>query len=153
MTQPILFRRAAAAVFASALFAFAATAGTGSDPAAAAAAAAEVVPPAPAFDGWVLKQDVEVQREKIDAIEARLDGKIKSLRNATYEVKGKTVQVNVIVPRDGAEADKIYRALAKLKPLWAVVRKADVVYEFVGPNKAVNEMKKAHDQLAAAEAK
>jgi hypothetical protein len=122
-------------------------------PAPAASAPAEPVaetpPPAPAFPGWVIKTDVAVSQEKIGDVESRLGGKIKALRNVVYEVNGRTVQVNVIVPRDATEADKLYGALTKMKPAWAVVRKGNVVYEFVGRNESMDDMKKAHDTLAA----
>ena len=103
---------------------------------------------APAFDGWIVKTDAAVPREKIGEVEARLEGKIKSLRNVVYEVNGKKIQVNVIVPRDPMEADNIYRVLTNMKPAWATVRKGDVVYEFVGQNEAMDDIKKAHDKLA-----
>jgi hypothetical protein len=112
-------------------------------------ASAETPPPGPAFPGWVIKTDVAVSREEIGDVESRLGGKIKALRNVVYEVNSRTVQVNVIVPRDATEADKLYGALTKMKPAWAVVRKGDVVYEFVGRNESMDDMKKAHDTLAA----
>lgn len=81
--------------------------------------------------------------------ETRLEGKLKALRNTTYDVSGKRVQVNVIVPLDSHEADKIFRILANKKPAWAYVRKGDLLYEFVGQNDSMPDIQKAHDQLAA----
>ncbi len=110
---------------------------------------AEAPPPAPAFDGWVLKTDVVVPPGKFVEVESRLEGKIKALRNVVYEVHGKKVQINVIVPQDTNEADKIFRILANKKPAWAYVRKGDVLYEFVGQNESMPDIQQAHDKLAA----
>ena len=111
--------------------------------------AGEPPPPAPAFEGWTVKTDVVIPRDQIFEPEARLEGKIKSLRNTVYEVNGKKVQVNVVVPQDSSEADKIFRILANKKPPWAYVRKGDVLYEFVGQNESMPDIQKAHDKLAA----
>jgi multidrug efflux pump subunit AcrA (membrane-fusion protein) len=110
---------------------------------------ADTPPPAPAFDGWVVKTDVVVPSGKRTEVESRLEGKIKALRNVVYEVQGKKVQINVIVAQDTNEADKIFRILANKKPAWAYVRKGDVLYEFVGQNESMPDIQKAHDQLSA----
>ena len=88
-----------------------------------------------------------VPRAKIDEIEARLGGKIKALRNVVYQVNGRKIQVNVIAARDATEADNVHRGLLKTKASWSVVRKGVVVYELVGPNEAMEDMKKARDEL------
>ena len=111
--------------------------------------AAEPPPPAPTFEGWTVKADVVIPRGQIFEAETRLEGKIKSLRNTVYEVNGKKVQINVVVPQDSSEADKIFRILANKKPPWAYVRKGDVLYEFVGQNESMPDIQKAHDKLAA----
>jgi hypothetical protein len=109
-------------------------------------------PPAPTFDGWVVKSDSVVPRASIDKIEAKLGGKIAALRNVVYEVNARKVQINVIVPRDAGEADKVYNALVAMKPSWSVVRKIDVLYELVGPNEAMADMQRARDKLAGGSA-
>ena len=109
----------------------------------------EVPPTAPAFDGWEVKTDKVLAREQIDMIQSKLGGKIKSLRNVAYIVNGRIVQLNVIVPQNWQEGDKIYKALASVKPPWAVARKPDALYEFVGPNDSIDDIKKAHDKLAS----
>jgi hypothetical protein len=106
-------------------------------------------PAAPTFDGWVVKSDTIVPRDRVAPIEAKLGGKIKSLRNTEYEVNSKKVQINVLVAADAAAGDAIRAALTTGKAQWAVVRKGEVLYEFVGKNDATEEMKKAAAALAA----
>ena len=103
---------------------------------------------APALDGWTVKSDVLESAKKTSPVEKKLGGKIKALRNTVYDVSGKKVQINTMQGADAAEADKLFAALSKTKPAWAVVRKGDVVYELVGKNSAMAEMKAAHDKLA-----
>ena len=112
------------------------------------AAASDAVPPAPAFDGWIIKSDTVIAHDKIGAVAARLGANVKGLRNVTYEVKGKTIQVNVIAAPDSTEANKVYVSLTTAKAPWAAVRKGDVVYEFVGQNDVMQDIKTAHDKLA-----
>jgi hypothetical protein len=106
-------------------------------------------PPAPTLPAaWVVKADNEIPREKIFEVEYRLEGKIKALRNTVYEVNGKKVQLNTIVPASPNEGDKIIRILGNMKAQYSYVRKADVIYELVGGNEATEEIKAAHDALA-----
>jgi hypothetical protein len=105
-------------------------------------------PPAPAMPaGWTVKQDVEASRKQIAEVEGRLEGRIKALRNTIYDANGHRVQLNVVVPVDGSEADKIYRILGNKKPPYAYARKADVLYELMGPNEATDEIKKGREAL------
>ncbi len=106
-------------------------------------------PAAPTFDGWVVKKDTVVPRKKVTPIETKLGGKIKSLRNTEYEVNGKKLQVNVLVAADATAGDALRQGLTKGKAEWAVVRKGDVLYEFVGKNDSIDDMKKAAATLAA----
>lgn len=109
----------------------------------------ETPPAAPSFDGWTIKTDTVVQRDKIGEVEYRLEGKIKALRNTVYEVHGKKVQLNVIVPQDAQEADKLFRILANKKPAWAYVRKGGLIYEFVGQNESMEDIQAAQGKLSA----
>ena len=111
-------------------------------------AATPELPAAPAFDGWVVKSDTVVSAEKTAGIAKKLGGKISALRNVIYDVGGKKVQVNVLVASDAAEGDKLVASLSKEKASWSVARKGNVVYELVGKNDVLDEMKKAHDTLA-----
>jgi hypothetical protein len=106
-------------------------------------------PPAPAMPaGWTVKSDAEIPRDKIYEVEYRLEGKIKALRNTVYDVNGKKVQLNTIVPASANEGDKIIRILGNLKTPDSYVRKGDVIYEFVGENDVLDQIKKAHEALA-----
>jgi hypothetical protein len=117
--------------------------------AAPATAPADALPAAPTFDGWTIKSDKVASKKEADKIAAKLGGKITALRNTVYDVSGKKVQINVIVASDDAAADKIFASLTKKKAEWSCARKGNVLYEFVGKNDAMDEMKKAHAQLSS----
>jgi hypothetical protein len=129
-------------------FLFIAPPAFGSDANPPADAFADEPPPAPQFAGWSVKSDSVVPRDQIAQLEARINTRIKAMRKVIYDVNGKTVQVNVTVPRDAHETDKLYILIMGKKPSWSVARKGDVIYEFVGKNESIDEMKKAHDKLA-----
>lgn len=93
-------------------------------------------------------RDVEVPSSKLGEVEARLQGKVKAERNTVYDVAGKKVQLNIVVPADTVEQDKMYRILANRKPPFAYLRKGDLLYEFEAGDDAVDDVRKAHDSLA-----
>ena len=107
-----------------------------------------VPPAAPTFEGWTVKSDEVISASKTAQISKKLGAKVTALRNTIYTVKGKKVQVNVMVAASDAEADKLVASLSKSKAPWSSVRKGITVYEFVGDNKASEEMKKASASLS-----
>jgi hypothetical protein len=64
----------------------------------------------------------------------KLGADLDSVRNTVYEVNGKRVQINVIVPSDAANAEKLLTKLRSIKSDAALLRKGRIVYEFVGRN-------------------
>ena len=72
-----------------------------------------------------------------------------ALRNTTYEVGGDTVKLNTIVAESPADLEEIYKSLLGMKPKEFLVRGKGLVYEFVGPNEAMDAMRQARDKLAA----
>lgn len=110
-----------------------------------------VAPPAPAMpQAWKVKADQTFdhnQREFLET-EGRLEGKIKSLRVTTYEVGGHLVRLNTITPTSSMEGDKIYRILGNKKKPYAYLRKNEIIYEFLGPTEASEEIKAAREMLA-----
>ena len=111
----------------------------------------ESAPPAPAMPAaWEVKADQTFdhnQREFLET-EGRLKGKIKSLRITTYEVNGRVVRLNTIMPTSSEEGDKIFRILANKKKPYSYLRKNELCYEFVGPADAAEDIMAAHELLA-----
>ena len=70
------------------------------------------------------------------------------MRNTIYAVNGKRVQLNTIVARDAASADEVMRSMREMKPDDFLLRKGLTLYEFVGMDEALPEMRagRAHIQ-------
>jgi len=98
--------------------------------------------------GWKLNGDKELPAKVLREEESRLEGKVKAIRQTSYDASGQKVQLNTIVAADTNEADKIYRILSNKKSPDTFVRKGDVLYEFAGPADALPEIKKARAILA-----
>ncbi len=67
----------------------------------------------------------------------KLGAEIESLRNTTYDVDGKRVQLNVIVAPDSDNAKKLMAKLKSMKSELGLLRKGLTIYEFVGKNDAL----------------
>ena len=92
-------------------------------------------PPAPEMPAnWKLVSDFDVPAEQTKAIGRNLGVNLTSLRNTVYDVRGKRVQVNVLIVADAETADRLMAKLRTMKGEEALLRKGLVVYEFVGPN-------------------
>jgi hypothetical protein len=83
---------------------------------------------------WEVVSDFEVPAEQVEPIAQKLGVDLDSLRNTLYEVRGKSVQLNVMVTPDAANADKLMTKLRSMKGEVALLRKDLIVYEFVGQN-------------------
>ena len=107
-------------------------------------------PPAPAMPAtWTVKADQtykDNERQFLEA-EGRLQGRLKGLRITAYDVGGKAIWLNTIVPMDTTEGDKIFRVLNHQKPGWSFLRKNDVFYEFRGPEDAEQEITAVRNSL------
>ena len=92
-------------------------------------------PPAPEMPaGWEVVSDFDVPAEQTKAIGGNLGVSLSSLRNTVYDVRGKRVQVNVLIVADAETADRLMAKLRTMKGEEALLRKSLVVYEFVGTN-------------------
>ena len=110
------------------LFGFAACSADGSE-------AIKSAPPAPEMPAeWKVVSDFDVPAEQAKPIARNLGVKLSSLRNTLYDVNGKSVQLNVIITPDQANADKLMTKLRTMKGEVALLRKGLTVYEFVGKN-------------------
>ncbi len=107
-------------------------------------------PPAPAMpEVWTVKLDKTFDHNEREFLETegRLFGRMKALRVTIYEVNGRNVKLHTIVPKSSEEADKMYRALAHRKQPWSYLRKNEILYEFVGPEEAEQDIVKARELL------
>lgn len=92
-------------------------------------------PPAPEMPAdWEVVSDLDVPAEQVAQIGRKLGVDLSSLRNTLYEVKGKRVQLNVLVTRDAATAEQLMTKLRSMKSEEALLKKGRIVYEFVGKN-------------------
>ena len=71
---------------------------------------------------------------------------MEALRNTIYDVNGKRVQLNILVATDESNADKIMASIRKMKSDIALLRNGVVIYEFVGKNDVLPDIRagKAH---------
>lgn len=84
--------------------------------------------------GWKIISDFQVPTEQVKAMSCKLGAHVSSVRNTVYDVKGKRVQLNVIVTPDSRNAEKLMMKLRSMKSDDALLRKGLIVYEFVGEN-------------------
>lgn len=93
------------------------------------------LPPAPNMPAhWKVSTDFQVPVEQVKAMSKKLGADLSSVRNTVYDVKGKRVQINVIVTPDAGSAQKLMTKLRSMKVDEALLRKDLIVYEFVGEN-------------------
>ena len=110
------------------LFCFAACSANGSE-------TISKAPPAPEMPtDWKVVSDFDAPVDQTKQIAQKLGVSLSSLRNTLYDVNGKSVQLNVIITPDRANADKLMTKLKTMKGEVALLRKDLIVYEFVGQN-------------------
>ena len=83
---------------------------------------------------WKIVSDFDVPVDQVEQIAQKLGVSLSSLRNTLYDVRGQSVQLNVIIVLDRANADKLMTKLRTMKGEVALLQKDLVVYEFVGKN-------------------
>ncbi len=92
-------------------------------------------PPAPEMPvDWKVVSDFDVPVEQAKQIAQELGVNLSSLRNTLYDVNGQSVQLNVIITPDRANADKLMTKLKTMKGEVALLRNDLTIYEFVGQN-------------------
>ena len=96
------------------------------------------VPQAPEMPAhWKVTSDVQVPAAQVKAMEMKLGADLTGVRNTIYDVKGKRVQINVLVTTDPENAEKLMTKLRTMKSDVALLRKGLIIYEFVGQNEAL----------------
>jgi hypothetical protein len=109
-------------------------------------------PPTPAMPAhWKVISDIDFAAADIEPVAQRLGAKISALRNTTYDVGGKQVKLNTIVVPTDADADSIMQALKAMKSEEALVRRERIIYEFVGTNDVLPEIRNGRALLVSGE--
>jgi hypothetical protein len=110
--------------------------------------ASAAAPPTPSMPShWKVTSDIDFAAADIEPVARRLGGKISALRNTTYDVGGKQVKLNTIVAATDADADSIMEALQAMKSEEAFVRRGRIIYEFVGTNEVLPEVREGRALL------
>ncbi len=86
---------------------------------------------------WKVITDLQVAAEQVKAMSSKLGTELSSVRNIVYDVKGKRVQINVIVTPDNGSAEKLMTKLRSMKAEEALLQQGLSVYEFVGENEVL----------------
>ena len=112
--------------------------------------ASAAAPPTPAMPShWKVTSDIDFAAADIEPVAQKLGGKVSALRNTTYDVGGKLVKLNTIVGATDADADSIMEALRGMKSEEAFVRRDRIIYEFVGANDVLPEIRAGRALLLA----
>lgn len=107
-------------------------------------------PPAPQMPAhWQKVTDFIAPEAQVTSISRKLGVDLTGVRNTVYTVKGKRVQINVIVTVNSESAEKLMTALSAMKVKEALLRKGRTVYEFVGQNDVLPLIKQGRDYLAS----
>jgi len=115
-----------------------------------AASASTQAPPAPEMPAnWRVVSDFDVPVDQVEQIAQNLGASISSLRNTLFDVNGLSVQLNVIIAPDRANADKLMAKLRTMKSDLALLQKGLVVYEFVGQNDVLPLIAEGRKHLAS----
>ena len=85
--------------------------------------------------------------DQVTQIAQKLGVSLSSLRNTLYDVKGQSVQLNVIIVPDRANADKLMTKLRTMKGEVALLQKDLIVYELVGKNDVLPLIAKGRKHL------
>ena len=96
--------------------------------------------------GWVIKQDIVATADQVKKLAVKI-GPALAIRNTLYDVDKKAVKVNTLIAANEDDAKKIEVKLMDIKSGWAVLRKGSTVYELVGDNSAIEQMKRGRAHL------
>jgi hypothetical protein len=114
--------------------------------------ASAAAPPTPTMPShWKVTSDIDFAAADIAPVAQRLGGEVSALRNTTYDVGGKQVKLNTIVAPTDADADAIMEALRGMKSEEAFVRRGRIIYEFVGANDVLPEIRAGRALLLSGE--
>jgi hypothetical protein len=96
---------------------------------------------------WKVVSDFQLPVSQLTPMSNKLGVDLSSVRNTVYDVKGKRVQLNVIVTPDAGSAEKLMANLMSMKSEEGLLRKDLIVYEFVGGNDVLPEVAEGRRHL------
>lgn len=106
-------------------------------------------PPAPQMPaGWDITSDVAAPPAQVQQISQKLGGTLTSVRNTVYNANGNKVQLNTMIASDEANADKVMVKLKSMKSEEALLQKGTTVYEFVGSNDVIQQIRDGREFLS-----
>ena len=109
--------------------------------------------PGPVPWTWTVQWDTLLPDAQLVDFSTKLGGKLSGLRNTRFDVgEGKTVQINALSAASASDAEVIFARIAQSKPKEFVVRRDNVVFEFVGKNEVLPMIRKAISMLRSADA-
>jgi len=109
--------------------------------------------PGPVPWTWTVQWDMLLPDAQLVDFSTKLGGKLSGLRNTRFDVgEGKTVQINALSAASASDAEVIFARIAQSKPKEFVVRRDNVVFEFVGKNEVLPMIRKAISMLRSADA-
>lgn len=97
---------------------------------------------------WRVTSDINFSATDIRPVSVQLGAKVGALRNTTYDINGKQLKLNTIVAATLGDADAIVAALGKIKPKEFFLRRGLIIYEFVGSDDTLPEIRKGRARLA-----
>jgi len=105
-------------------------------------------PAAPAMPaGWTVVTDLDYPAHSVLSLRKTLGPQLLALRNTTYHVNGKRVKVNTIVAKDVAGAAALLKKVRAMKPAEFSFRRDKIVFEFVGTNDALPDIRAGRAHL------
>jgi len=96
---------------------------------------------------WKVVSDFQVPAGQVKPMSENLGADLSSVRNTVYDVRGKRVQLNVLVAPNAESAEKLMAKLMSMKSAEALLRKDLIVYEFVGQNDVLPEIAEGRRHL------
>ena len=96
-----------------------------------------------------MTSDQSFGQADIKPISETLGGAVTALRNTVYDVNGRPVKVNTIVTATQVDADKIMASLQAMKPAEFFLRQDLTIYEFVGTNDVIPDIRAGRAHLQA----
>lgn len=96
---------------------------------------------------WRVERDFVASRPETVAMGTQMKAKLVGVRNTVYSVKGKRVQLNTIRTAGPQDAFNVVKHLQNIKPAEFMLRNKNIVYEFVGRDDVVDQIKAGREHL------
>ncbi len=98
---------------------------------------------------WTVSNDLIVPADQLAGFSAKLGGKVTAIRNTVFALPGGlALQVNVLEGASEQDANAVWQALTKGKSPEFVILKGRLVYELVGKNDVLSQLRRLGKTLA-----